>query len=156
MAGSWTALAAAGLYALCAGRAVAAEPVRPFDWLLPPLFRCGEYLTLLVLAADSGVNGALPTAFFLVAACAYHHYDTVYRLRGGAGAPPRRLVMATGGHEGRVLVVCAAAALWADGRGFTTALAVLGGATALLVLGESIRFWVSSQAPAVHDEGEPA
>ncbi|WP_077063084.1 DUF5941 domain-containing protein [Streptomyces sp. MP131-18] len=156
VAGSWTALAAAGLYALCAGRAVAAEPVRPFDWLLPPLFRCGEYLTFLVLAADSGVNGALPAAFFVVAACAYHHYDTVYRLRGGAGAPPRRLVLATGGHEGRVLVACAAAALWADGQGFTTALAVLGGATALLVLGESIRFWVSSQAPAVHDEGEPA
>lgn len=152
----WYGVAAAACYAVCAGRAIAAPLERPFDWVLPPLFRCGEYLTVLVLAAHSGVNGALPAAFFLVAACAYHHYDTVYRLRGGAGAPPRRLVLATGGHEGRVLAVTAAA-LWATGHGFTTALAVLGGALALLVLGESIRFWISSQAPAVHDEtGEPA
>ncbi|WP_049573374.1 DUF5941 domain-containing protein, partial [Streptomyces sp. SBT349] len=154
---SWAVVPAAAVYAVCSGRAIAAPLVRPFDWLLPPLFRCGEYLTVLLLAAHSGVNGALPAAFFLVAACAYHHYDTVYRLRGGAGAPPRRLVLATGGHEGRVLVVTAAAALWGAGQGFTTALTVLGGATTLLVLGESIRFWISSQAPAVHDEtGEPA
>ncbi|RBM07218.1 transferase [Streptomyces sp. PT12] len=155
--GGWTAVLAAAWYALCAGLAIAAPLSRPFDWLVPPLLRCGEYLAVLILAARGGVNGALPAAFFLVAACAYHHYDTVYRLRGGAGAPPRRLVLATGGHEGRVLAVTAAAALWASGQGFTTALTVLGGATALLVLGESIRFWVSSQAPAVHDEtGEPA
>ncbi|UCM91994.1 DUF5941 domain-containing protein [Streptomyces marincola] len=157
VAGGWAAVAAALAYAVCAGRATAAPLVRPFDWVLPPLFRGGEYLAILVLAAESGVNGALPAAFCLVAACAYHHYDTVYRLRGGAGAPPRRLVLVTGGHEGRVLVVSAAAALWAGGQGFTVALAVLGGATAFLVLGESIRFWISAQAPAVHDEtGEPA
>ncbi|MFD5320241.1 DUF5941 domain-containing protein [Streptomyces sp. NPDC127098] len=160
VAGGWYAVGAAALYVLCAGRALAAEPRRPFDWLLPPLFRAGEYLTVLILAADAadhGVNGALPAAFCLVAASAYHHYDTVYRLRGGAGAPPRWLVQATGGHEGRVLVVAAFAALWATGAGFTTALSVLAGGLALLVLGESIRFWISSQAPAVHDEtGEPA
>ncbi|ARX87822.1 transferase [Streptomyces alboflavus] len=39
-------------------------------------------------------------AFGLVAAVAYHHYDTVYRIRG-VGAPPRWLVRAIGGHEGR-------------------------------------------------------
>ncbi|MDT0306556.1 DUF5941 domain-containing protein [Streptomyces sp. DSM 44917] len=157
VAGGWYALAAAAVYALCAARATAAPLVRPFDWLLPPLFRAGEYGALLALAGHSGVNGALPAAFLLVAASAYHHYDTVYRLRGGAGAPPRGLAMAAGGHEGRVLVVTAAAALWATGQGFTAALAALAGVLALLVLGESIRFWISSRAPAVHDEtGEPA
>jgi phosphatidylglycerophosphate synthase len=156
-AGGWAAVGVAVLFALGAGRAVAAPLVRPFDWLVPPLFRCGEYVTFLILAGNSRVNGALPAAFLMVAACAYHHYDTVYRLRGGAGAPPRRLVLAIGGHEGRVLAVTAAAALWATGQGFTAALAVLGGATALLVLAESVRFWISSQAPAVHDEtGVPA
>ncbi|RKN41327.1 DUF5941 domain-containing protein [Streptomyces hoynatensis] len=160
-AGSWYAVLAALGYAFCAGQALVAPLRKPFDWLLPPLFRIGEYVTILVLAArlqsEGQVNGALPGAFGLVAACAYHHYDTVYRLRGGAGAPPRWLVLASGGHEGRALVVTAAAALWATGRGFTVALALLGGALALLVLGESIRFWISSQAPAVHDEtGEPA
>ncbi|MEV1007438.1 DUF5941 domain-containing protein [Streptomyces sp. NPDC049881] len=155
--GGWVTVLAAACYAFAAGRAQAAPLRRPFDWLLPPLFRAGEYLTILVLAARSEVNGALPAAFGLVAACAYHHYDTVYRLRGGAGAPPPWLVLATGGHEGRTLLVTVAAALWASGQGFTVALTVLAGALALLVLAESIRFWVSSQAPAVHDEtGEPA
>ena len=161
VAGSWFAPLAALGYAFCAGQALVAPLRKPFDWLLPPLFRIGEYVTILVLAArlqaEGEVNGALPGAFGLVAACAYHHYDTVYRLRGGAGAPPRRLVLATGGHEVRALVITAAAALWATGQGFTVALAFLAGALALLVLGESIRFWISSQAPAVHDEsGEPA
>ncbi|WP_226961397.1 MULTISPECIES: DUF5941 domain-containing protein [Streptomyces] len=155
--GSWFAVLGALGYGIAAGQAVA-RPLRGrLDWLLPPLFRAGEYLTILLLAAHSEVNGALPAAFCLVAASAYHHYDTVYRLRGGAGAPPRWLVTATGGHEGRALAVTVAAALWSGGQGFTIALAVLAGAVALLVLGESIRFWISSQAPAVHDEtGEPA
>lgn len=43
------------------------------------------------------MNGALPAAFGLVAAVAYHHYDTVYRIRGDAGAPPQWLVRTVGG-----------------------------------------------------------
>jgi hypothetical protein len=101
------------------------------------------------------VNGALPAAFGLVAAVAYHHYDTVYRIRGDAGAPPKWLVRAVGGHEGRTLVVVVLAALL-TGAQFEVALTVLAGAVALVVLVESIRFWVSAGAPAVHDEGEPA
>jgi phosphatidylglycerophosphate synthase len=160
-AGSWAAVAAAAVYAVASGIAVA-RPLRgPLDWLVPPVFRAAEYTTVLVVAAragDTGVNGALPAAFGLVAAVAYHHYDTVYRIRGGTGAPPRRLVRVIGGHEGRALAVTAAAALTHghDG-GLKTTLAVLAGALALVVLAESIRFWVSSHAPAVHDEtGEPA
>ena len=42
-------------------------------------------------------------------------------------------------------------------RRLTRALAVLGGTVATVVLAESIRFWVSAHAPAVHDEtGVPA
>ncbi|GAA2424549.1 DUF5941 domain-containing protein [Streptomyces macrosporus] len=154
--GPWP-VAAAAAYAVLAGAAVARPLKGALDWLVPPLFRAAEYTTILVLAARSEANGALPAAFGLVAAVAYHHYDTVYRIRGGTGAPPRRLVRAIGGHEGRVLVVTAAAALWAGSQGFTIALTVLAWALALTVLAESVRFWVSSQAPAVHDEtGEPA
>ncbi|MGW7291200.1 DUF5941 domain-containing protein [Streptomyces xiamenensis] len=157
VAGGWAALGAAGFYALCAGRATAAPLTRPLDWLLPPLFRAGEYGAVLILAARSDSAGALPAAFGLLAAVAYHHYDTVYRLRGGAGAPPRALVRAAGGHEGRTLLVVAAAAAFTGTDTFTLALTVLAGALALLVLAESIRFWISSAAPAVHDEtGEPA
>ncbi len=156
--GGWLPVAAAGGYALCAGLAVAAPLTGPLDWLVPPVFRAAEYGTILILAARSEVNGALPAAFGLVAAVAYHHYDTVYRIRGGTGAPPHWLVRAIGGHEGRILAVTVAAALLHDqNHGFTLALTAFAAALALAVLIESVRFWVSSGAPAVHDEtGEPA
>lgn len=150
---------AALLYALTSGLAVAAPLSGPVDWLVPPVFRAVEYGVVLLLAARSEVEGAVPAAFGLVAAVAYHHYDTVYRIRGGTGAPPRWLVRATGGHEGRTLVVAAIAVLSGvgDGTGFTIALTALAVALALTVLWESVRFWISSAAPAVHDEtGEPA
>ncbi|MEV4681147.1 DUF5941 domain-containing protein [Streptomyces kurssanovii] len=149
----WT-LVAALVYAATSGLAVARPLKGALDWLVPPVFRAAEYGTILLIAAHAEVNGALPAAFGLVAAVAYHHYDTVYRIRGGTGAPPHWLVRAIGGHEGRVLAVAVLAFLLpAD---ITVALTVLAVAVAVLVLVESIRFWVSSQAPAVHDEGEPA
>ncbi|MFJ8660644.1 DUF5941 domain-containing protein [Streptomyces sp. NPDC093795] len=145
------------LYVVLAGAAVARPLKGSLDWLVPPLFRAAEYTTVLVLAARSDAPGALPAAFGLVAAVAYHHYDTVYRIRGGTGAPPAWLVRVTGGHEGRTLLVAVLAALLADrGDDFTLALTALAAAVALVVLVESIRFWVSSGAPAVHDEGETA
>uniref|UniRef100_UPI0015EFF751 DUF5941 domain-containing protein n=1 Tax=Streptomyces phytophilus TaxID=722715 RepID=UPI0015EFF751 len=154
--GSWWPLIGAVGYVLTSALAVARPLAGPLDWLVPPVFRAAEYGLVLVLAARSEVNGALPAAFGLVAAVAYHHYDTVYRIRGGTGAPPRRLVRAIGGHEGRALAVTLAAALLTGTR-FTFALAAIAVAVALVVLTESIRFWVSSGAPAVHDEtGEPA
>ncbi|MFG2530635.1 DUF5941 domain-containing protein [Streptomyces sp. NPDC048516] len=152
---SWLTVGIAVCSALLAGAAVARPLKGALDWLVPPFFRIGEYVTILVLAARADVPGALPAAFGLVAAVAYHHYDTVYRIRGGTGAPPRWLVRATGGHEGRILVITVLAAALSP-SGFTIALTALAVVLALLVLIESIRFWVSSQAPAVHDEGEPA
>lgn len=169
--GGWSLPLAAVCYALLAGFALARPLREALDWLLPPLFRTAEYGMILVLAwrlsdadgAGAGVNGALPAAFGLVAVLAYHHYDTVYRIRGGTGAPPSWLVRASGGHEGRVLLIALAAALTIDenhlpdGEGFPLALTALAGALAIMVLVESIRFWASSTAPAVHDEtGEPA
>ncbi|MET9803612.1 DUF5941 domain-containing protein [Streptomyces sp. NPDC006368] len=154
--GSPLTVGAAALYAVLAGAAVALPLKGALDWLVPPVFRVAEYVTVLVLAARSDAPGALPAAFGLVAAVAYHHYDTVYRIRGGTGAPPAWLVRTIGGHEGRALVVTVLAAALATGSHFTLALTALAVAVALVVLVESIRFWVSSGAPAVHDEGEPA
>lgn len=152
---SWLIVGGAVAYAVTSGLALSQPLKGALDWLVPPLFRAAEYLTVLVLAVDADVNGALPAAFGLVAAVAYHHYDTVYRIRGNAGAPPHWLVRAIGGHEGRTLLVTVLAALLAATQ-FKVALTVLAVTVALLVLVESIRFWVSSGAPAVHDEGEPA
>ena len=153
--GSWVPVLGAVFYVLQSPLAVARPLKGSLDWLVPPLFRAAEYCTVLILAAKAEVNGALPAAFGLVAAVAYHHYDTVYRIRGNAGAPPAWLVRATGGHEGRTLLVTVLAAALTASQ-FTVALTVLAVAVALLVLVESIRFWVSAGAPAVHDEGEPA
>ncbi|MEU3632874.1 DUF5941 domain-containing protein [Streptomyces fradiae] len=149
---------AAVLYAVASGAAVARPLKGALDWLVPPVLRAAEYGTVLALAARADAPGALPAAFGLVAAVAYHHYDTVYRIRGDAGAPPAWLVRALGGQEGRTLLAAVLAALLATGGGdgFPLALTALAGAVALLGLAESIRFWVSSGAPAVHDEGEPA
>ncbi|MFF8097357.1 DUF5941 domain-containing protein [Streptomyces sp. NPDC016675] len=155
--GPWPAVAAVA-YVLTSGLAVARPLKGALDWLVPPFLRAAEYGTVLVLAAKADVNGALPAAFGLVAAVAYHHYDTVYRIRGGAGAPPQWLVRTIGGHEGRTLVITVLAVLLTATQ-FKVALTVLAVAVALVVLVESIRFWVAAHqggAPAVHDEGEPA
>ncbi|MET7285257.1 DUF5941 domain-containing protein [Streptomyces sp. NPDC005573] len=155
---TWAPVAGAAVYAVTSGLALRRPLKGALDWLVPPLFRAAEYGTVLVLAAEADVNGALPAAFGLVAAVAYHHYDTVYRIRGDAGAPPAWLVRAIGGQEGRTLLVTVLAALLTAAQ-FTVALTVLAVAVALVVLVESIRFWVSAHqggAPAVHDEGETA
>ncbi|MEU2623707.1 DUF5941 domain-containing protein [Streptomyces sp. NPDC007157] len=152
---TWAPVAGAVVYALASGQALARPLKGALDWLVPPLFRAAEYGTVLVLASKSGVNGTLPAAFGLVAAVAYHHYDTVYRIRGDAGAPPAWLVRAIGGQEGRTLLVTVVAAVLTATQ-FKVALTVLAVAVAGLVLVESIRFWASAGAPAVHDEGEPA
>ncbi|MEU0305069.1 DUF5941 domain-containing protein [Streptomyces cyaneofuscatus] len=154
--GSWLTVVAAAVYVVLSGFAVARPLRRALDWLVPPFFRAAEYVTILVLAARSDVPHAVPAAFGLVSAVAYHHYDTVYRIRGGTGAPPRWLVRTIGGHEGRTALVAVLAASLTHTSGFTTALTALAVAVALVVLVESIRFWVSSSAPAVHDEGELA
>jgi phosphatidylglycerophosphate synthase len=153
--GSVLPLIGALAYVLTSALAVARPLKGALDWLVPPFFRAAEYGTVLALAGEAGVNGALPAAFGLVAAVAYHHYDTVYRIRGNAGAPPAWLVRVIGGHEGRTLLVTVLAAVLTASQ-FTVALTVIAVAVALVVLAESIRFWVSAGAPAVHDEGEPA
>ncbi|MFJ8079543.1 DUF5941 domain-containing protein [Streptomyces sp. NPDC096205] len=148
--------ALAAVFYVCFSALALARPLTgALDWLVPPFFRAAEYGTVLILAAKSEVNGALPAAFGLVAAVAYHHYDTVYRIRGNAGAPPAWLVRAIGGQDGRTLLVVVLAALL-TGSQFTLALTAVAVVVALVVLVESIRFWVSAGAPAVHDEGEPA
>ncbi|MEU9956517.1 DUF5941 domain-containing protein [Streptomyces sp. NPDC050982] len=156
--GSWWPVLGAGVYVLLSPVALQRPLKGALDWLVPPFYRAAEYGTVLVLAAKADVNGALPAAFGLVAAVAYHHYDTVYRIRGNAGAPPHWLVRAIGGHEGRTLLVTVLAALL-TATDFKVALTALAVAVALVVLFESIRFWVTAHklgAPAVHDEGEPA
>jgi hypothetical protein len=98
---AWPWAAAALLLAVLstAGRA------RPrLDWPIPALLRGLEYGTVVLLA------GADPWSYALLATLAAHHYDIVYRVRMSAPAPPRWLLMLTGGWAVRSAVVVVAAA----------------------------------------------
>jgi len=78
-------------------------------------------------------------AFAYLAAVAYHRYDVVYRLRDTGVAPPRWVVLATLGTDGRILVVVLLAAA-APGA---VVPALWSGAVLLTVvfLAESVRGW---------------
>jgi phosphatidylglycerophosphate synthase len=147
-AGEWWGLAGAGGYALCAGVAVGRPLVHRLDWVVPPIFRAAEYAAITIVAAQV-VPASVAAAFGLVAATAYHHYDTVYRLRGGYGAPPRALVWLVLGHEGRVLLVTVLAALGAST--LRVGLVVTAVVLAVIVLTESIVFWVRGARPDIDD-----
>ena len=87
-------------------------------------------------------------------------WNNAYSLWCGRDALKDGVILANGDTvhpvsvEKTLLVAVLAAALTASQ--FPVALTVLAVAVALVVLLESIRFWVSAGAPAVHDEGEPA
>lgn len=105
------------------------------DWVLPPSYRAAEYGTAILLTLYLE-PAALPAAFAYVAACAYHHYDTVYRLRGSGGAPPRWLMIATGGHDARMLVLAVLAVVGGDVMAI--GLAALAIYLVVLFVGESV------------------
>jgi phosphatidylglycerophosphate synthase len=141
---AWWLVAAIGWYALCIGLAASRPLVGRFDWLLPAVTRGVEYSTVVVLAAVL-VPGSLAAAFALVAATAYRHYDTVYRLRART-APDRVLGIMMGGHEGRMLVLGLVAAAAPGVLGLVLLVLALGFAATNLFA--SVFWWVTAQ---VHD-----
>ncbi len=106
-------------------------------WVQPALLRAGEYGAALVLALRAGPD-ALPAVYGLLAAVAYHHYDVVYRQRERGVPPPRWLIWAGGGWDGRVLIVAALAASDA----LATGAVLLGSWCAVLFVGESVTGWL--------------
>ena len=84
------------LAAWIAGRAAAARGPRtgthPLAWLVPPLLRLVEYGSLIALTAAADPD-ALPVCFALLGVLAFHHYDTVYRLRHQRLAPREQVAL---------------------------------------------------------------
>ncbi|HET6549508.1 MAG TPA: DUF5941 domain-containing protein, partial [Solirubrobacter sp.] len=115
-------------------------------WLVPPLLRALEYGILLWLT-DLADADALPACFALLGVLAFHHYDTVYRLKHQGVAPPTWLRIASGGWDGRLVVVYALAA--ADA--LEPVLAVLALALGVLFVSESVVSWLG----AARAEGTP-
>lgn len=79
------------------------------QWLVPPLLRLGEYMTIAVLAwhVDATTTAA---AFVLLGVIAFHHYDIVYRLRHQHATPSHLVSQLCWGWDGRTVLVAAAAA----------------------------------------------
>ncbi len=125
-----------------------------FAWVVPPLLRALEYgflIRLTVLAEPD----ALPLCFALLAALAFHHYDTVYRIRQQGVAPPHWIGLIGGGWDARMLIAVVLAAVGLLGPGMLVAGAVLG----TIYVTESISGWrrhVRAARPAVVDEEEGA
>ena len=123
-----------------------------FAWVVPPLLRVLEYAFLIRLTVLADPD-AMPLCFALLSALAFHHYDTVYRLRQQGVAPPTWTRVIGGGWEGRVLVATVLAALGALGPGMLVAAVVLGA----VYVTESILSWMHfarATRPAVIDDEE--
>jgi hypothetical protein len=138
-------IAAAGAAARCADSGKLA-------WLVPPVLRVIEYGALLRIAVLTD-HRALPACYALLGALAFHHYDSVYRLRHQKVPPPAWLGLASGGWDGRLLVLFVLAAAGA----LRPALIVIAVALGVLFAAESVVSWLRfarAEARTVYDDDD--
>jgi hypothetical protein len=109
----------------------------PLAWIVPPLLRAVEYGCVITLTAFAD-RDAMPACFAFLGVLAFHHYDTVYRLRQQHIAPPAWVQAVGGGWEVRILLVCALAIAGVLELGLLAATVAL----ALIYVTESTRSWV--------------
>ncbi len=142
---------------LAAGIAAGRPSSRRGDWSLPPLMRLVDYgliLWLCIVAAP----GAVTACFALLAALAFRHYDTVYRLRSQRRFPPAWLRLLGGGWEGRLLFAYA----FLVAGGLKTALFAAAGVLGAVSVAEAAVAWgrwsaeqqPDTQAPGREDLAE--
>jgi hypothetical protein len=106
-------------------------PVGRYAWTVPPLLRLLEYAVVLAVVRSVAPD-AVPAAFALLFAIAYHHYDALYRVLNGL--PPAGAIHAAGlGVEGRLIVVLILAA--AGEAALSAGLVVLAVALAAIFVG---------------------
>lgn len=130
--------------------ALGAGADRKLSWLGPPLVRAVEYGGLIALTLAAAPE-ALPACFALLSALAFHHYDTVYRLRHQRAGPPRWIGHLGGGWEVRLLVAGVLAAVGWLPVAMVVAAVVLG-ATYVI---ESVTSWRRfSQLASVYESEE--
>jgi hypothetical protein len=110
---------------------------RRFNWVVPGTIRALEY-GLLILTAALAHGSAMRACFALLAVLAFHHYDTVYRLRQQGAPPPRWVSLAGGGWDGRIILAFVALLVAVT----TAGMAVAAGLLAIVFVGESVSSWV--------------
>ncbi|GAA3812619.1 hypothetical protein GCM10022226_36620 [Sphaerisporangium flaviroseum] len=106
-----------------------------FDWLVPPLIRGTEFLTIIVLGIAAGTPKWL--LFVLIYVIGYHTYDTVYRTRQSIWPAPW-VFQAGLGWEVRLLLLGVGAALGV----LTWVVAVMSVYLGVLFAIESVTSWV--------------
>jgi hypothetical protein len=108
-----------------------------FDWLVPPILRLTEYGFI----ASVGFARSVPPLLILavLGAVAFHHYDTVYRVRQRV-YPPQWLSLAGLGWDGRMLVIAAGGLLGAVTADFW----LLGLYLWVLFIWESVTSWFAA------------
>jgi hypothetical protein len=126
-------------------------PKRRLQWLVSPALRAGEYGLIALLGWRAG-GAALPIAFALQCAVAFHHYDTVYRLRQQVPGASDRLRLLGLGWEGRMIVLLVAAMAGA----FAVAAAVLAVWCAVLFVSDSVAHWVRATGAVALGADVPA
>jgi hypothetical protein len=129
-----------------------AEPRRdahPLAWLVPPLVRGLEYGAIIALTALAE-PGALPACFAFLGVLAFHHYDTVYRLRHQRLAPPRWIRAFGGGWELRLAIAVLLALTGFLGPGLVAAAIVF----APVYVTESVVGWIRFAKERRHPEDE--
>lgn len=125
-----------------------------FAWVVPPLLRLLEYAFLIRLTVLAEPD-AMPLCFALLCALAFHHYDTVYRLRQQGVAPPAWRRAIGGGWEGRLVLASLLAALGFLAPAMLVAAVILGA----VYVTESMLSWMRfarAERPAVIDDEEGA
>ncbi|HSJ45810.1 MAG TPA: DUF5941 domain-containing protein [Euzebyales bacterium] len=127
-----------GLFVVLATLGAAARRHVRVQWLVPPLLRLGEYMTVAVLARRVDAT-TTAVAFVLLGIVAFHHYDIVYRLRHQHTAPSPVVSQLCGGWEVRTIVVVLAAATGA----LLPTLAAMAAWCGVLYVTESVRSWVA-------------
>ena len=92
---------------------------------------------LLILTAALAHGHAMRACFALLAVLAFHHYDTVYRLRQQGAPPPVWVSLAGGGWDGRIVLAFIALVAAVTTAGMAVAAVLL----AVLFVGESVSSW---------------
>jgi hypothetical protein len=116
------------------------------------LVRALEY-GVLILTAALAHGHAMRACFALLAVLAFHHYDTVYRLRQQGAAPPAWVSIAGGGWDGRIILALVALLAAVTTAGMAVAAVLL----AILFVGESVWSWLGpapAQRPLIYADEE--
>lgn len=149
---TYAVIPAAAAFVLLAGIGSRDPSAGALAWAVPPLLRTFEYGFLIALTRLADPD-AMPLCFAFLVVLAFHHYDTIYRLRHQRVSPAAWVRAAGGGWDGRLLVAAVLVPLDVLGVGLAVGTAAL----AVTYVGECVSSWVRfsrGERPAPYEDDE--